>query len=374
LLTPDNQHPFPPDSDEALSVLRSSEGLSRIKALWERLECRAANPTQHYIWAQACVSALACEGELHVTVLESTRGDGAIAALNTRPGLLRPLELLGGRQLREPSDLVYSDESLLESLARSLAESGHPLVLDRIPAASPVAEYLKRAYRGRGIVITRAAAGCPWRPLDPGWLEPEQCLSSNWRSSLHRAARRARKLGAVRSVFLAPTPTELESQLDTAIQVEAAGWKGRQGTALACDSPRAAFYRQYAAAASRKGILRICFLYIGDRPAAMQIAVEWASRFWLLKIGYDESYKRCSPGALLMLEVIREAARRGLRSVEFLGAVEPWTRIWTQLARPCVSVRAYPASVTGQVALARDATRFVGRKGVPRFLRDWRRE
>ena len=101
-------------------------------------------------------------------------------------------------------------------------------------------------------------------------------------------------------------------------------------------------------------MLRIGLLRIGDTPVAMQLGVEWGGRFWLLKIGYDEAFSRCSPGSLLMVEMVRRAAGRGLTSYELLGVSEQWTRMWTRRERPCVSLRAYPATCTGAAALATD--------------------
>src|SRR3989449_7294507 len=62
--------------------------------------------------------------------------------------------------------------------------------------------------------------------------------------------------------------TTLFRSLDELFRVESTGWKGRHGTALASDLSRGAFYRRYAAAASRTGVLRLCYLRIGERTAA----------------------------------------------------------------------------------------------------------
>jgi CelD/BcsL family acetyltransferase involved in cellulose biosynthesis len=118
------------------------------------------------------------------------------------------------------------------------------------------------------------------------------------------------------------------------------------------DPDRRRFFEQYTAIASERGILRLCFLKIGGHTAAIQIAVESGGGFWLLKVGYDETFSRSSPGNLLMLETLRYAAKRGLRSYEFLGSAEPWTEMWTNRVRPCVSVRAYPNNVRGAAALS----------------------
>ncbi len=110
--------------------------------------------------------------------------------------------------------------------------------------------------------------------------------------------------------------------------------------------------------ASAKGILRLCFMRIGGKLAATQIAVESGGRFWLLKVGYDEDFGRCSPGHLLMIETLRYAAERGLQTFEFLGSAEPWTSVWTTQVRPCLSVWAYPYNCRGLAAFTWDAIRF----------------
>ncbi|MCH7493972.1 GNAT family N-acetyltransferase, partial [bacterium] len=89
-------------------------------------------------------------------------------------------------------------------------------------------------------------------------------------------------------------------------------------TPLAHDPQRAMFYRQYARAACLEGTLRVCFLRIGDRTAAMQLAVEQRGAFWLLRAGYDARFADCSPGLILTRDTIRYAAEAGLTSYEFL--------------------------------------------------------
>ena len=167
-------------------------------------------------------------------------------------------------------------------------------------------------------------------------------------------ARSRRKLDLSELVF----GTFLAEILAESFRVEADGWKGRTGSALLSDPHRRQFYEKYATIASEKGILRLSFMRIGGEVAATQIAVESGGRFWLLKVGYDERFARCSPGHLLMVETLRYAAERGLRTFEFLGSTEPWTQVWTTDVRPCVSVWAYPNNFRGLAAFVWDAVRF----------------
>jgi CelD/BcsL family acetyltransferase involved in cellulose biosynthesis len=273
-----------------------------------------------------------------------------------------PLELLGVHELREPMDFLYEDDPAAAALVRVLAKLPGPLSLKRFPASSLALAGVEEAYRKRGLVLSREAGACPYIRLDQRHTEPEQLLSARRRSDLRRAERRAAELGEVSYETLSPRPAELERLLEEVIGVEAAGWKGRAGTALAHDPTRWAFFRRYALAASSRGILRLCFLRIDGRAAAVQLAVETADRFWLLKQGYDERFARCSPGSLLVRETIRYAATRGLRSYEFLGNAESWIRPWTQTARPCVRLDAYPFEGSGVGMLAADAAAAAGRR------------
>jgi CelD/BcsL family acetyltransferase involved in cellulose biosynthesis len=108
-------------------------------------------------------------------------------------------------------------------------------------------------------------------------------------------------------------------------------------------------------------MLRIAFMRIDGRPVAMQLNAESAKRLWLLKIGHDERFARCSPGQQLMLQVVRDAAMRGLQGIEFLGQPDPWTQFWTPALRKCVALRAYPFMPPAMATLAADALHYARR-------------
>ena len=90
---------------------------------------------------------------------------------------------------------------------------------------------------------------------------------------------------------------------------------------------------------------------------------------WQLKIGYDERYRDCSPGSLLMLEIVRHAAGLGLQRFEFLGKSAPWTRQWTEHEHPNVRLRIYPYNVAGGVGIASVALRVAARRARSLFGR-----
>ena len=325
-----------------------------LLAAWSRaLPAADGSPMQQPDWTRACLETIDA-GSRVVMETVADGADAAVAPLVWRPQERR-LELPGVRQLAEPMDLLYSSEDALEELVGRMRASGRALHLGRLPADSATAAVVERIYGRRGIVRTAPASGTPTLPLDESWTDPLARMSSRRRSDFRRAQRRAEELGDVAVELHAPGPEEVASLLDAAITVEAASWKGREGSALASDPERRSFFERYAMLAAEQGILRIAFLRIGEQRAAMQIAVESGGRFWLIKVGYDESFGKASPGTLLMLATVAEAAGSGLRSYEFLGHAEPWTELWTKELRPCVELRAYPPSVRALRAVTREA-------------------
>ncbi|MGO4885229.1 MAG: GNAT family N-acetyltransferase [Bryobacteraceae bacterium] len=334
-----------------VEAIDSPAGLDRIGAAWERM-ASGSSPVSDFAYARAWVAGLDGAQRLHVLCAGGSE-PGAIAPLVANRGAAGWLSLLAA-EMYEIMDFPYADESALAELAGAIVRTGRPLYVKRMLADSPAIAAMETAYHGRGIVRRQPVGGSPWIALDESWAEPEMRLEAGRRSDLRRARRHAEKIGTVESAILTPSHAELAHLLDEVFQVEAAGWKGAQGTALAADPVRGAFFRRYAERACAKGILRICVLRIGGQPAAAQIAIERGGRFDLLRAGYDERFARCSPGMLLTAESIRYAARRDLRSYEFNGDAEPWTRLWTQREHACCSLRAYPFSPRGAGALFAD--------------------
>jgi CelD/BcsL family acetyltransferase involved in cellulose biosynthesis len=339
--------------------IRDLDELDAIAGRWDALAGTSAMPTQRFPWVRSSLSAFGGRP----AILAVFRGDelvGAAPLVASAAG--GALQLLGVEELFEPSDFLAADEEALEALAVTLADAGTCLYLQRVPSGSPTPDALRRAYRGRGLVTSRPGPAFPYIPLDDRALEPESLLASRRRSDVRRARRRAEALGPVRHELLAPRRGGVPAVLTRVMAIEAAGWKGRAESALVHDPARAAFFRHWALGAAARGTLRAGFLRAGDEVLAAELGCECAGSLWLFKIGYDERAARCSPGTLLLLETIREAARRGLESVELLGEVEPWTVPWTGLAHDAVSVRVFPASLQGGAHLARTVGHTVGER------------
>jgi CelD/BcsL family acetyltransferase involved in cellulose biosynthesis len=337
-------------------VVRSVEDLRALQAEWDALARGEHLATGEHAWVLAAAETFAADGRLYVILVRDADGALCAAAPLALQGR-RPqrLVLLAAGELGEPGDVLTRDDDACAALATALAGAPWAVVLRRLSAGSRLADALTARLRARGAVVRRPAPECPVIRLDESWREPEARLSSRRRSDLRRARRRADGVGAVTVDVHAPGPAEVSPLLDEAIAVEARSWKGREGTALRHNVRVLPFYRRYAELAAERGILRIALLHIAGDPAAMTVAVETAGGLWLLKVGYDEAFGRCSPGMLMTRETIAYAADRNLRSYEFLGNRAPWTDVWSEDMREFETLGVYRAGVRGLAAAVSDA-------------------
>lgn len=340
------------------------------KESWDKIPANRRTPMRQYIWAKSYQETLA-EGDVRAFLVGSASDPVALAPFAVpASGPKRPV-LLGAEDLWESIEVAAGDERALCELARRIADCGTPLRFGHHPTDTRFLDVLGEACRGKAHVVSvmQPTRAMPRIELDPSWAEPESHFNSRRRSDFRRMGRKAAALGEVTYEILEPQPEELQALLDEAFAVEAKGWKGRSGTAISQDAKTEAFYRDYARRAAKEGILRLCFMRIDGKAAAMQFAVECDDAFWLIKVGYDEAFQRVSPGNLLMRETIRHAALKGLRSYEFMGKEADWTKLWAGDARPIATLRTYPYNIAGLIAFASDGLALMRKRLAERLNR-----
>lgn len=94
--------------------------------------------------------------------------------------------------------------------------------------------------------------------------------------------------------------------LESFLALEAAGWKGRERTAMAIDRYRAAFAREAVHRLSEFDLCRVHSLLLDGRVIASLIVFVEGGVAYTWKTAYDETLSAFSPGTLLMIEVTRQ--------------------------------------------------------------------
>jgi hypothetical protein len=89
------------------------------------------------------------------------------------------------------------------------------------------------------------------------------------------------------------------------LKIETNGWKGKQGTALACDEKTAKFAMNAFTGDEANSICRADILMLNGAPIAVSLITLAGRTGFTVKCSYDEAYRSYSAGLLLEIEVIR---------------------------------------------------------------------
>jgi CelD/BcsL family acetyltransferase involved in cellulose biosynthesis len=180
-----------------------------------------------------------------------------------------------------------------------------------------------------------------------GGAPAEERTNGKFRANLRRRARRLHEMGAVALRRVDGGPG-VDDAVDEFLALEAAGWKGEEGTAIALDPALAGFYRRIARDAAARGTLALRALTLDGRAVAFHFGLVQGGIYYLPKTAYDEALGNVSPGQLLQREVLAECEARGLSGFDFLGPDMEWKREWDPSHAPHDWLYVYRPSLAGR--------------------------
>lgn len=287
---------------------------------WHSLGTRAIEPNGYYLpdWIRA-VDASA-RGRTGLSALVAFHSDaqndshaviGLIPVVSARRAYGLPLPALVSAEaygvLGTPLIAADgADEGVAKLLAQARKAGARALVLRNIPLDGPVARSFTRVLAWNGlapqIVGAYDRAVLHTQTDDEALLR--EALGSKKLKELRRQRNRLAEIGTLR-FSVAQTPPDVRDALEGFLKLEASGWKGRHGTALACHEGDATFIRRGCVALAATGQCEIATLDAGDVPVASGIVLRQRDRAFFFKIAINETLARMSPGVQLTLDLTR---------------------------------------------------------------------
>ncbi|MER8993712.1 GNAT family N-acetyltransferase [Mesorhizobium sp. M0074] len=212
-----------------------------------------------------------------------------------------------GTPLVDRDDPIGVIEDFFAMLSRPHLKLPKVFVLPDIRLDGPVANLLASVAETRG--LTLVTTGKAERPVLESELDGEEYLKASLRAHHYREFRRLKRrladLGRLQHV-VARGPDEIRHAIENFLTLEAAGWKGRERTAMAIDRYRAAFAREAVHRLAEQDLCRIHSLTLDGRTIACLVVFVEAGVAYTWKTAYDETLAAYSPGTLLMIEVTRQ--------------------------------------------------------------------
>ena len=159
-------------------------------------------------------------------------------------------------------------------------------------------------------------------------------LPARKRKDLDRRYRRLSELGAVETRWETGTDG-LDGWIEQFLALEASGWKGDAGSALACHAATANLFRAGLAGAGRLGRLVRLSLCLNGKPIAMLSTFVTAPGAFGFKTAFDEDYSPYSPGFLLERAFLAGRKDFGIGWCDSCAAADHdvMNRIWSERRR-----------------------------------------
>ncbi|MGA6951538.1 MAG: GNAT family N-acetyltransferase [Candidatus Sulfotelmatobacter sp.] len=153
-------------------------------------------------------------------------------------------------------------------------------------------------------------------------------------SRLRRELRQVRRQLSEQRLDFYRVDTADRNALERFYQLEASGWKGQEGSAIICDRKNRQFFDEIAESAARFGYFSLYMLELNGRLMAAHFGFTLRSCYYSAVVAYDEEFKQFSPGHLIISEIVRDCAARGLCGYDPTGQNQEWKMKWTNEVRP----------------------------------------
>lgn len=300
--------------------VRDRAAFAALRDEWNDLPRVLPAPFLRHEWFACWLDAFGGDVELETCVL---RREGHLVGAVALGRTGRSLRSLANKHTQVFGHVGGADT--VHALAAAVAEgAGDELELWGVPVDDPFLGALEEASRRAGrIAFRERLLTSPVVDTAAGLESYQRGLSSTTRRTISRYARKAeRDLGARVRAVEAPTPPE--PLLERCFALEAAGWKGRDGSAILSHPDTAAFFRALLLAFAAEGRLRATTLEADGKLLAFELGVLDGRRLWSLKTSYAEPYAAYSPGRLVRFATIERCFELGLEGNEMLGDADAY--------------------------------------------------
>jgi CelD/BcsL family acetyltransferase involved in cellulose biosynthesis len=340
-----------------VEIVRTCDALRALEPEWTALAERSGvdHPFLTHEWISTWWECFGAGRELYVLVVRDDH-DGALAAIVP---LMRSASRVGGMRIRRLEAMTNAHsprfdfligtatERLFRTIWQHLARdaSWDVLRLSELPAGShPMLELPEYARASGCLTGCWASADSPYLPIEGPWSVYVASLTARHRANLRN---RTKRLGAIGPIAF--ENLRVSESLDAGLALEAAAWKGAAGTAIASSPEVRRFYRMLAERAAARGWLRLQFLTVGGRRVAFQYVMQYRTKQYLLKPGYDPEFAAYAPSSLLCARSLEQAFADGLEEHDFLGEAEDWKLRWTPRTRPHEWLFVFPDTMRGRL-------------------------
>lgn len=174
-----------------------------------------------------------------------------------------------------------------------------PVLFNAIPAQGPFIASLKKQSANFQIIETWQRAALKPIGSFENWLQTN--FDQKRRKEFKRLRNRLSEQGDMATDVL-QQGHDIKPFVNSFLELEARGWKGGKGTAIAANPKLKLALEEACANLHRANKLRFWSLKLDGKAIASLYAIVEGDRAWLGKIAYDEAFAKFSPGVQIIID------------------------------------------------------------------------
>jgi len=339
---------------------RGLEGLDALAEPWRHVQGRVGRPRFfHYRrWWRSYLEALESRPDSISFYLLREQGEPvAIVPLqrivNRRFGLsVREWRLPRHVHMPLGDVLCARDASMtkiLEALSGALSKredgSWDVLAFEEVLGESKLS---RQAGARPASALVTSSRSCDQVVCSGSYREMTAGFSRNFRSNLNKARHKLERESGVEFDRVSGAP-ELMRCFEELLELEASGWKGREGrgTAIKLQPELVRFYRSLLERFGRDDMAVINCLRLRGELIAGQLCLRDEDTLYILKLAYAEDRARLAPGNMLLEWTIREGIERQTHRYVNLVGDPPWFKDWRPASMPLVTLSVFNDTPVG---------------------------
>jgi CelD/BcsL family acetyltransferase involved in cellulose biosynthesis len=300
-------------------------GLSSLADEWREMALRQEQYFLDYDWFRESIIQDSYPAEsLRLVVVRQASGRMlGVVPLEQRVERIRRMPfriwaMVGSRfaevaYLASGSDYLCSSPELRQAVLRAalvhLSRTSPRcslLLLGRMPEGSEALAAC-RVMQKRYLYVRGAV---DWIAVERSYREFHSGLSRKFKAALRSASNRATAMGGVRFDWIDAGHPEHLSAYEQFKRLEASGWKGESGKGGALGTPQSSAQRRLLDSVfSQETAIRpiVHRMSVGNECVSALIAVRSGGTLAVLKIAHNESFRRISPGHLLIRDLLERS-------------------------------------------------------------------
>jgi CelD/BcsL family acetyltransferase involved in cellulose biosynthesis len=328
----------------SFKVLEGREAIQQYYPQWQELLASGSHePSLSIPWTEALLHSFLEGHPVSLIVLADSTGIAGLVPLYVKEIKKAGMSLSTLSPVAEHfnthSDLLLRDSSTELAEAFLNAVLSVPVKWDvfrinRFLMGHPLFQSLESVLKNKFDYAYRIQSEAPSFFIELAKTKDEflKTVSRKLREDLRRHLKKLRSAGDV-SFHSIRDFHDFDKLFDTIQRIEEASWKHKHGTGISSTEKSRQFYKELCRGEMKYGRLRVAMLCLKHIPIAYEMGLVYGKKYYCLHGSYDESYKKNSPGAVLLAQLIEDLIQEGIEELDSFG--EPFAHIqhWTDKYR-----------------------------------------